>query len=151
MAKKTKDLQYYEAVGRRREATARVRLYIVSKGKNIEFRDNQVSAGQVYINGKSYENIYALAHEKKKLLLPLELTTTLDRFAVTIVTEGGGKSGQLTAIVHGLSRALCDINKEEYRPTLKQAGLLTRDPRIRERRKVGTGGKARRAKQSPKR
>lgn len=151
MAKKTKDVQYYEAVGRRKEATARVRLYIVSKGKKVEYKDTQVLPGQILINGKSYETIYAGSHEKKNLFLPLELTQNLERFAITIVTEGGGKNGQLTAITNGISRALCVVNNDEYRPTLKQSGLLTRDPRTRERRKVGTGGKARRAKQSPKR
>lgn len=151
MAKKTKDIQYYEAVGRRKEATARVRLYITPKGKKVEYKDTQVLPGQILINGKSYETIYSGSHEKKNIILPLELTQNIDRFAVTIVTTGGGKNGQLTAIANGIARALCIANNDEYRPALKEAGLLTRDPRTRERRKVGTGGKARRAKQSPKR
>jgi small subunit ribosomal protein S9 len=79
------------------------------------------------------------------------LALTEDRFVTTIHVTGGGKSGQLDDIVHGISRALNLMNTEEYRPTLKAKGLLTRDPRTRERRMVGTGGKSRRAKQSPKR
>ena len=73
-----------------------------------------------------------------------------NRFAISIKTSGGGKNGQLEAIVHGISRSLSKVD-ENYRSALKKNGFLTRDPRKKERRKVGTGGKARRAKQSPKR
>ena len=83
-------------------------------------------------------------------MMPLKLTQNEGRFAISILTEGGGKNGQLEAIVHGLARALL-LSDQGYKVVLKKAGLLTRDPRKRERRKVGTGGKARRAKQSPKR
>lgn len=70
---------------------------------------------------------------------------------MTFFVQGGGKKGQLGAIIHGLARAIEKTDKETLRPILKKAGLLTRDSRTRERRKVGTGGKARRVKQSPKR
>ena len=64
---------------------------------------------------------------------------------------GGGKKGQLGAVTHGMARAFDKLDREKFRPELKKAGLLTRDSRTRERRKIGTGGKARRKKQSPKR
>jgi small subunit ribosomal protein S9 len=81
---------------------------------------------------------------------PFKLTETLGTYYATIKVAGSGKMGQLGAIVHGLARALTK-NNPNFRPVLKKAGLLTRDQRMRERRKVGRGGKARRLKQSPKR
>lgn len=82
---------------------------------------------------------------------PFRATNTIGKYSLTIKVEGGGKSGQLEAVVHGISRALQLLDKEKFRPILKKKGFLTRDARVRERRKVGTGGKARRKKQSPKR
>jgi len=73
------------------------------------------------------------------------------KYYVTVKVVGGGKNGQLDAVVHGIARAFDKADREKFRPPLKRAGLLTRDARVRERRKVGTGGKARRKKQSPKR
>ena len=102
------------------------------------------------INDKLSEEYFPADAEKQTLIKPLELADSIDRFAISILIRGGGKSGQLDAVVHGISRALCIVD-EEYRPLLKKEGLLTRDPRVRERRKVGKGGKARRKKQSPKR
>lgn len=151
MAKKTQDIQYYEAVGRRREAVARVRLYITGKDKTATIKTKKVQQGTTIINDKELKVIFPSEVEQKKMLLPLELTNNLDRFAVSVRVSGGGKNGQLEAIVLGISRALCVADNDEYRPVLKQYDLLTRDPRAKERRKVGTGGKARRAKQSPKR
>jgi small subunit ribosomal protein S9 len=78
------------------------------------------------------------------------LTNQQERFAISIITKGGGREGQLGAIIHGLARALVSAN-EEFKEILRKNNLLTRDPRMKERRKVGTGGKARRKKQSPKR
>lgn len=151
MPKKSKDVQYYEAVGRRKEAVARVRLYIVGKDKTATIDGKKVNQGKIMLNNKAIEEIFSSKVDQKVYRKPLELTKNLDRFAITISTAGGGKNGQLEAIVHGLSRALCLVDKDEFRPLLKKEGLLTRDPRTRERRMVGTGGKARRAKQSPKR
>jgi len=151
MAKKRSDLKYYEAVGRRKEAVARVRLYLVTdKEGKVKIDDLVVKKGEIIINGKPYEKIYEKEDEKVRLLLPLRLTGQTDRFAISVLTKGGGKEGQLGAIVHGLARALVLVD-QQFRPILKENGLLTRDPRMRERRKVGTGGKARREKQSPKR
>jgi small subunit ribosomal protein S9 len=82
---------------------------------------------------------------------PLRLTDTFDKYYVTVRVVGGGKEGQLDAVTHGIAKALNKLDKDKYRPILKPAGLLTRDARIRERRKVDMGGKARRKRQSPKR
>ena len=75
----------------------------------------------------------------------------MGKYYVTVKVVGGGKKGQLGATVHGIARALAKLDADTLRAPLKKAGLLTRDSRVRERRKVGTGGKARRKKQSPKR
>lgn len=145
MAKKLKDLQYYEGVGRRREAVARVRLYIVSKGKDVTIKGTKINKGQVVINGKPMEEVVLHDYDKQRILKPLRLTNSDDRFAISIKTTGGGPNGQIEAISHGLARSLCLADSDAYRPVLKQEGLLTRDPRTRQRRMVGKGGKARRA------
>lgn len=153
--RKIKDLKYYQAVGRRKKSIAQIRLYLITKSKPVliekEEKKIEIKAGEIYINFKPYDQIYFHDYEKNKLLLPLRLTDNLERFAISVLVKGGGKTGQLEAIIHGLSRAIEQVDKERYRPILKEAGLLTRDPRKKERRKVGTGGKARREKQSPKR
>lgn len=151
MVKKTKNIQYYESVGRRREAVARVRLYITQKDKTAVVQNVKIKQGEIQVNGKSADIIFPSLNEKSQYLLPLKLTDTENRFAISILVRGGGKKGQLGAIIHGLARAIEKTDKETLRPILKKAGLLTRDSRTRERRKVGTGGKARRVKQSPKR
>ena len=151
MAKKTKDLKYYEGTGRRKEAVARVRLYLVNKGKIATVSDLKIKQGEIFVNKRPIGTLFPALAEKNYYLTPLKLTDNENRFAISIIIRGGGHSGWLTAIVHGLARALEKADRDSYRPILKKAGLLTRDDRERERRKVGTGGKARRAKQSPKR
>jgi len=157
MAKKTKNLKYYQAVGRRKEAVARVRLYIVGADKTTilkkenDDKNMKIKQGEIYVNGRLISEVFPTEQEKQKYLFPLKITNSQDRFAISILVKGGGKTGQLEAIIHGLSRALELVDKEKYRPILKQNKLLSRDPRKKERRKVGTGGKARRVKQSPKR
>ena len=151
MVKKVKDVQYYEAVGRRKESRARVRLYIADKSKGITLNGKKISLGQILVNGNPLDSVFKREVEQKKCTFPLEVTDNLDRFAVSITTAGGGKTGQIEAIMLGLSRALSLIDGDTYKPLLREHGLLTRDARIRERRKVGMGGKARRKKQSPKR
>ena len=121
--------KYTFSVGRRKSATARVRLF---KG-----------VGQSLVNGKSVD----LKNYEK----PFILTETLNKFFFTAKVDGGGKEGQREAIIHGLSRTLVKLDPEKYRKTLKKADLILRDARVRLRRMVGTGGKARRKKQSPKR
>ncbi len=151
MAKKTKDINYYEAVGRRKQSVARVRLYLPKKKGEVLVGKLNIKTGEIYINGKLLEKSALKSYEKNFLSLPLVLTKNQDRFAISILVSGGGTTGQLDAMVHGITRALEIVDKEAYRPTLKANGLLTRDPRKKEARKVGTGGKARRMKQSPKR
>ena len=139
-AKKTKastPSKYTYAVGRRRSASARVRLH---KGKD----QNEVNGQPIgkYFPGK----VMTDAWEQ-----PFDLTDTKGKYYVTVKVSGGGKNGQLDATVHGIARAFSKLDKEKFRAPLKKAGLLTRDPRVRERRKPGTGGRARKQKQSPKR
>jgi len=151
MAKgKVKSNQYYEAVGRRKSAISRVRLYVPGKEKSMSLEGNKATVGNIFINKKPVNSLFASDHEKVRYLEPLLLTKSDERFIVSAHIRGGGRSAQLDAFIHSISRALEKVD-EGYRPVLKQAGLLTRDARIRERRKVGTGGKARRQKQSPKR
>lgn len=151
MPKKPKEMQFYQAVGRRKDAVARVRLYITGKEKAATVNGKKINQGEIIVNDKALTAAFTNPVDQKRLVIPLELTNSLDRFAISIKVNGGGMNGQLEAIMHGLSRALNVANPEENRPLLKPQSLLTRDARTRERRKVGTGGKARRAKQSPKR
>lgn len=152
MAKtKSKALQYYEAVGRRKEAIARVRLYIVNREKIATIGTEKYKAGDVVINGQPIEKAIPVAVNRLRVMKPFEVSNLENRFVLSIKTIGGGTHGQLDAMIHGISQALEMTDKETLRPALKKARLLTRDARVRERRKVGTGGKARRKKQSPKR
>ena len=157
MSKKIKGVKYFEAVGRRKEAVARIRMYITTDKKkeiiinNDRIKNLKVKQGEIYINGKQVDKYFPLLSQKKRYLLPLRICDSMNRFAISVLIKGGGINGQLDAFIHSLSRALEKVDKETYRPLLKKEGLLTRDPRVRERRKVGTGGKARRKQQSPKR
>jgi len=157
MVKGIKNLKYYQAIGRRKEAVARVRLYLVGSNKTASIKNPmtgnslKISQGEIYVNGKLISQLFPRQIDKARYLVPLKITNNEDRFAISILVQGGGKNGQLEAIIHGLARAIEKVDHDQYRPTLKKHGLLTRDPRVRERRKVGMGGKARRKKQSPKR
>jgi len=157
MARKSKSLKYYQAIGRRKEAVARVRLYLVGSDKITTIKNPigegtiKIKQGEIYVNGNPIKKMFSSASDEARYLIPLKSTENEDRFAVSILVNGGGKNGQIDAIIHGLARAIEKVDKDQYRPTLKKMGLLTRDARTRERRKVGTGGKARRVKQSPKR
>lgn len=150
--KKTKKIKrdYIFAVGRRKEAVARVRLYPNVK-PDSKWGDSPISKDQVLVNGVPIEHYFSGPVAKSLYIKPFATTGTQGRYAITIKVAGGGKNGQLAAAVHGISRVLAKHDVKKLRTNLKKAGLLTRDPRVRERRKVGTGGKARRAKQSPKR
>ena len=128
---------FFYAVGRRKSASARVRLF---KGK-----------GENLVNDLAAEKYFPGPVNKILLDRPFILTETLGRYYFTVKVIGSGKNGQLKALIHGVARTLSLAGREKFRSPLKKAGLLTRDPRERERRMVGTGGKARRAKQSPKR
>ena len=151
MVKKIKNVSYYEGVGRRKQSVARVRLYLTKKSGEVLVGKNKIKAGEIIVNGKLVDETSFKKYKKTFLSLPLTLTNSVDRFAVSIVVNGGGTTGQLDAMVHGIARALLVVDSETYRPLLKANGLLTRDPRKKETRKVGTGGKSRRMKQSPKR
>jgi small subunit ribosomal protein S9 len=150
MAKKTSDIKYYESVGRRKSSSAIVRLYIVGKQKEVTIGDVKIKTGEIFINKKPISEYFPQEVSQNELLNPLKLTSNLERFAISAKIMGGGKMGQLDAFIHGLSRAI-ELSDTTHRPTLKKQGLLTRDARVKEKRKVGTGGKARRQKQSPKR
>ncbi|HET7099304.1 MAG TPA: 30S ribosomal protein S9 [Patescibacteria group bacterium] len=134
---KTKKIDYIYAVGRRKESSARVRLY---RGK-----------GENTVNGQPANKYFEGAVALKMLTKPFGATETSDKYYFSGRVVGGGKEGQLAAIILGLSRALVKISPEKNRIVLRKASLLTRDARTRERRMVGMGGKARRKKQSPKR
>lgn len=141
---------YTYAVGRQKEAVARVRIYSHVK-EGLSWEGVEVKKDQILVNGMPVEHYFGGPVAKAVYMKPFELTKTDGKYAVTAKVAGGGKNGQLDALVQGVARALSSIDTKNFRPTLKKAGLLTRDARVRERRKVGTGGKARRKKQSPKR
>lgn len=140
---------YIFAVGRRREASARVRLY--TKEEKIIIADKEYGKGSIIVNQKPVEEYFAGEVAKTIYTEPFRITNNLNKFITTVVVSGGGQKGQLGALVLGVARALDKFDKEKNHGVLKKRGLLTRDARTRERRKVGTGGKARRMKQSPKR
>jgi small subunit ribosomal protein S9 len=101
------------------------------------------------VNGKPFEDLFTQRGLRKVILEPLVVTETLDKFNATIKVDGGGNSGQAGAIRHGIARALVGAD-ERLRPVLRSYGLLTRDPRVKERKKYGLI-RARKAKQYTKR
>ena len=142
--KTTSKASYTYAVGRRKTANARVRLY---KSASVPGFDGV----QMIINGKPAEAYFPGETAKAAYRKPFIITETLTKMSASVVVAGSGKMGQLDATVHGIARSLATLDREAFRGLLKTAGLLTRDSRTRQRRMVGTGGKARRTKQSPKR
>ena len=134
---KLKKTNYIQTVARRRMAVARVRLL---KGKGESLVNSQPA--DIYFPGPVSKDVWRR---------PLRLVGAEDKYFITAKVEGGGKKGQLDAFVLGVAKALVKEDAEKYKKVIKSAGLLTRDARIRQRRMVGMGGKARRKKQSPKR
>ncbi len=130
-----KKVQYW-GTGRRKKAIARVRL--IPGGE-----------GNIVINKRSIDDYFGLETLKFIVRQPLNLTGTLDKFDVAVNVSGGGPTGQAGAIRHGVARALV-MADAEYRPALKAAGFMTRDPRMKERKKYGLH-KARKAPQFSKR
>ncbi|MCQ2492711.1 MAG: 30S ribosomal protein S9 [Lachnospiraceae bacterium] len=126
----------FYGTGRRKKSIARV--YLVP------------GTGNITVNKKSIDDFFGLETLKVIVRQPLTATDTLDKFDVIVNVKGGGFTGQAGAIRHGIARALCEADTEAYRPTLKKAGYLTRDPRMKERKKYGLR-KARRAPQFSKR
>ena len=125
----------YYGTGRRKSSVARVYL--------------RPGTGKITINKRDIDDYLSLETLKVVVRQPLVLTGTLNRFDVTVNVKGGGFTGQAGAIRHGISRALLEVDSA-YRPQLKSAGFLTRDPRMKERKKYGLKG-ARRAPQFSKR
>jgi small subunit ribosomal protein S9 len=142
--------EFVFAVGRRREAIARVRLYETVKD-DLTYGETPVKKGDILVNAMPISDYFSGEVSRYVYSEPLRVTNTQNKFTWTIQVEGGGKSGQLQAVVAGIANALNKLNEKEYRPILKKKGFMTRDPRIRQRRKVGMGGKSRRQLQSPKR
>lgn len=127
---------YYWGTGRRKNAVARVRLL--------------PGNGNIVVNGKDIEDYFGLDTLKLIIRQPLALTDCLAKFDIFCNVHGGGLSGQAGAIRHGIARAMCEYDAEAYRPSLKRAGFLTRDSRMKERKKYGLK-KARKASQFSKR
>ena len=128
-------LKYFSSVGRRKRSIARVRLY--------------TTKGQSVVNGKPIIEYFA-GVKSKIWEKPYEIIGKIGQFYATAIIKGGGKIGQVEAFAHALSRALVKHNPDS-RKALRAAGLMTRDPRERERRKPGLASGARARKQSPKR
>ena len=130
------DKRYYQGTGRRKTAVARVRLF--------------PGNGEFVVNGRSMtEHFGNLEQLNRQMMRSLELTSNTGNFNVLIKVRGGGVVGQAGAVSHGIARALLDLDPE-LRPMLRKAGLLTRDPRMKERKKPGLK-RARKAPQYTKR
>ncbi len=128
---------YLSSVGRRKSAIARVRLYRQGEGKFT-------------VNDLDLNKYFAAIHEQEYILKPLLIVGLQGKVDVTVKVVGGGKRGQMEAIRHGLARSLVRLSDEDYRKPLRTAGFLTRDARVKERKKYGLK-KARRAPQWQKR
>ena len=131
------DTQYYEGLGRRKEATARVRLHTGGEG------------GSFIVNDKPLEEYFTRGVDQVQINKPLKVTGVEGRFDLTVKVIGGGVTGQAGAVKLGIARALLKADPE-YRKVLRQHGLLTRDPRAKERKKAGLK-RARKAPQYTKR
>ena len=127
--------RYFYATGKRKSAVATVRLFPVS--------------GAIIVNGKSLQETFPTMILQDIVLEPLNITQLQDNYSATIKVRGGGISGQAQAIRHGIARALLVANSE-LKPVLRKAGLITRDPRVKERKKYGLK-RARKAPQWTKR
>jgi small subunit ribosomal protein S9 len=127
--------QYFYGTGRRKSAVARVRLY--------------PGSGTIVVNGKPYLDFFSRPIHQNKVRLPLTTTDTETKFNVQAQIAGGGVTAWADALAHGISRALLAFD-ESMRPALRRAGLLTRDPRVKERKKPGLK-RARKAPQYTKR
>src|SRR3989338_3457967 len=123
--------KYYEATGRRKTAVARVRLF--TRGEK-----------QFLVNGKPYQEYFPLAQDQDTVTASMRKMKCLDKFKVTVLVNGGGRSAQAEAVRHGTARVLVDFNNN-FKKRLRKVGFLTRDPRMRERKKFGL----KRARKSP--
>lgn len=141
---------YIYAHGRQKQAVARVRLHPTIQ-EGYKWGEHEVKKEQILVNQMPIEHYFPGPLAKAHYIEPLQITNTLNRYAVTVKVDGGGKNGQLDALIKGIANALSVADPITYREILKKKGFLTRDARVKERRKVGRGGKARAKKQSPKR
>ena len=128
--------KYFYGTGRRKSSVARVRVY-------------ENGTGSITINGRDIDNYFGLETLKMVVRQPLDATGNTGKMDIVATVSGGGVSGQAGALRHGIARALL-LASEDYRPILKKAGFLTRDPRMKERKKYGLKA-ARRAPQFSKR
>ena len=126
----------YQGTGRRKHSVARVRLI--------------PGTGKITVNKKDLEDYFGMEIVKREVKRPFEIAGCEGKFDVVATVKGGGFTGQAGALRHGISRALCQADKDAYRAPLKAAGFLTRDPRMKERKKYGLK-KARRAYKFSKR
>jgi small subunit ribosomal protein S9 len=131
----SEEVRYYEAVGRRKRAVARVRLY--------------PGEGEIVINGKPLREYFSRHQDWLNVHAPFEVTNSEKRFNLSVLVKGGGVTGQANAVRHGVARALM-LADPEFKPVLRRAGFLTRDPREKERKKPGLK-RARKAPQYTKR
>jgi len=136
--------KYYEAMGGRKASVARVRLY-TKKATDITEGENAL----IVVNGKDYREYFSDVSLWEIVESPLKKLKSTNRFKVTVVVRGGGKSGQADAIKHGIAKTLVDFD-QNFRKKLKKSGYLTRDPRAKERKKYGLK-KARKAPRWAKR
>lgn len=123
--------RYFEGTGRRKTAIARVRLFTRGEKKFL-------------VNGKNYQEYFPLAQDQETAVASMKKMKCLDKFRVTVLVKGGGRSAQAEAVRHGTARVLVDFNNN-FKKRLRKVGFLTRDPRMRERKKFGL----KRARKSP--
>lgn len=136
MAKKTQKTNYIRSIGRRKSAVVSLKFF-TGKGDSL-------------VNNLPLNKYFPTKTEKIVYDKPFEVTKTLGKYYFTATIIGGGKTGQVQALSLAISKSLIKLN-DSFKPILRAEGLLTVDSRVKERRMVGTGGKARRQKQSPKR
>jgi small subunit ribosomal protein S9 len=149
--KKSQKKEFVFATGKRKAAVARVRLYQHVK-EGLSWGDEPIVKGEILVNMMPIVRYFPDETERHLYTEPLRITNAhQNNYAFTIKVAGGGHASQLSAVIAGISNALQKLDRDKYRGVLKKKGFLTRDSRVRQRRNVGTGGKARRQKQSPKR
>lgn len=138
---------YFFGVGRRKTATARARLYLPNQ--NVVVGGHKLERGEIYVNQTPIDKYFSDPLSKATYSEIYRTTNTLNRFITTVITTGSGKSGQLGATVLAISRALTSVDPK-FKAILRKRGFMTRDPRMKERKKPGLMG-ARKQKSSPKR
>jgi small subunit ribosomal protein S9 len=141
---------FIQAVGRRRESVARVRVYKPTT-TTVNVFENEYKAGDIVVNGKQIAEYFRFDAHVPVYRKIFEVTDTLGKYVVSVKVTGGGLHGQMEAMLMGIARVFDKMDPEAYHSILREHGYLTRDARTRERRKVGNAGKARRRKSSPKR